>query len=74
MIGSNLTVLNYFFTGLEVNYTGFALFSILYLILAEMPPKLGLVNNPQRRKESKENALKLQVFVKNSIFLSMPLG
>lgn len=74
MIGNNFTVLNYFFTGLEVNYTGFTLSSILCFILAEMPPKLGPIcfklNIPQRRKILK-NALKLQVFVQ--IFLSMSL-
>lgn len=43
MIGNNSTVLNYFVVVLEVNYTGLFLFSILYLILAEMPPKLGLL-------------------------------
>lgn len=43
VIGNNFTVLNYFITVLEVSYTGFFLFSILYLILVEMPPKLGLI-------------------------------
>lgn len=59
MIGNNFTVLNYFVTVLEVNYTGLSLFSILYLILAEMPPKLGLLcfkllNIPQRGKKKKK--------------------
>lgn len=41
VIGNNFTVLNYVTMDLEVNYTGFSLFSLLYFILVEMSPKLG---------------------------------
>lgn len=42
---------------LEVNYTGFSLFSLLYFILAEMSPKLGsmfkFLNTPHRINQGK---------------------
>lgn len=45
------------------------LFSILYLILAEIPPKLGLLcfkvfNIPQRKQKTKEKCLEITDFCK----------
>jgi hypothetical protein len=49
-----------FIMDLEVNYTGFFLFSILYFILAEMSPKLGsmfkLLNIPQRKNKLRKTS------------------
>ena len=66
VIGNNFTVLNPVTMDLEVNYTGFSLFSLLYFILAEMSPKLGsmfkFLNIPYRinqGKYSKQNKTKI---------------
>lgn len=42
-----------------MNYTGFSLFSILYLIIAEIPPKLGLMNIPTKKERKKKNLRKM---------------